>query len=70
GEITFEKAGPDLASLPKLKTGDSVLHARFGEGVVTECFTTKDDHEVTVSFRGGVGVKKLLLSLARLEKMI
>jgi hypothetical protein len=56
--------------MPSLKTGDSVLHATFGEGVVTECFATKDDHEITVSFRGGIGVKKLLLSLARLEKIV
>ncbi|MFC2027603.1 ATP-dependent helicase [Chloroflexota bacterium] len=66
----IESTTPYLSPIIDLKTGDGVIHAKFGEGVVTECFTTKDDHEITVSFRGGIGVKKLLLSLARLEKII
>ena len=66
----IENTAPYLFPIIDLKTGDSVIHTKFGEGVVTECFATKDDHEVTVSFRGGIGIKKLLLSLARLEKMI
>ncbi|MBM3133131.1 MAG: AAA family ATPase, partial [Chloroflexi bacterium] len=61
--------GPLRTFMPDLKAGDTVLHSKFGEGIVTECFPTKDDHEVTVSFRGGIGIKKLLLSLARLEKV-
>ena len=52
-----------------LKTGDSVLHPVFGEGIVIECLVTPHDHEVTVEFAGGVGVKKLLLSFAHLEKI-
>ncbi len=66
----IENTAPYLFPMIDLKTGDSVIHTKFGEGVVTECFATKDDHEVTVSFRGGIGIKKLLLSLAKLEKMI
>ena len=52
---------------PTLKTGDSVRHTTFGEGVVMECVATSGDHEVTVEFANGVGVKKLLLSYAPLE---
>lgn len=66
----IESTTPYLTPIINLKTGDSVIHAKFGEGVVTECFATKDDHEITVSFRGGIGVKKLLLSLAKLEKLV
>ena len=55
------------ATRPTLKTGDSVRHNTFGEGVVMECVATAGDHEVTVEFAGGVGVKKLLLSYAPLE---
>ena len=53
----------------ELATGDSVRHATFGEGVVLECVATRDDHEVTVQFAESVGVKKLLLSFAPLEKV-
>lgn len=74
GQVIGFTSGGNLGTLPALtpdlKAGDTVLHAKFGEGIVMECFPTRGDHEVTVSFRGGIGVKKLLLSLARLEKVI
>jgi hypothetical protein len=36
--------------------------------VVVSCQPVKDDIEVVIAFSRGVGVKKLLLSFARLEK--
>ena len=54
----------------ELKSGDNVIHARFGEGVVTDCLSTNGDHEVTILFGEGIGMKKLLLSLAPLEKTL
>jgi DNA helicase-2/ATP-dependent DNA helicase PcrA len=48
--------------------GDHVRHARFGDGIVVSCTVTPEDQEVTVAFKGGAGVKKLLLSYAPLEK--
>ena len=59
-------SAPSLA-VPELKAGDHVRHAKFGEGVVVSCQLVKDDEEVVVAFDGGV--KKLLLSYARLEKI-
>ncbi len=58
-------------SAPKivLTTGDKVKHATFGEGIVTAHKPTKDDFEVTVFFKEGQGVKRLLLSFAPLEKV-
>ncbi len=58
---------PDFAA-PELKTGDHVRHTQFGNGVVVSCQPVKDDKEIVVAFRG-LGIKKLLLSLARLEKV-
>jgi DNA helicase-2/ATP-dependent DNA helicase PcrA len=55
--------------ISELKAGNHIHHTRFGEGVVISCLATNNDHEVTVAFRGEVGIKKLLLSLAPLEKM-
>ena len=43
------------------------MHSRFGEGVVIDCLAIPDDSEVTVAFGRGMGVKKLLLSLAPME---
>jgi DNA helicase-2/ATP-dependent DNA helicase PcrA len=54
--------------LPELKAGDHVRHAQFGEGVVVNCHPKKNDAEVTVAFEG-TGVKRLLLSFAKLEKV-
>ncbi len=57
-----------VVALPELRAGDHVRHAQFGEGVVVSSRVVKDDTEVTVAF-DGAGVKKLLLSFARLEKV-
>ena len=46
-----------------------MLHAKFGQGVVVSCVPSADDHEVTVAFREG-GVKRLLHSMARLERVV
>ena len=50
-------------------TGDKVRHSSFGEGMVTECKPSGSDFEVTVAFKDGGGVKRLLLSMAGLEKI-
>jgi DNA helicase-2/ATP-dependent DNA helicase PcrA len=57
------------SDFPELKPGDHVHHAQFGDGVVVNCRSVKDDKEAVVAFTSGVGVKKLLLSFARLEKI-
>ncbi|MFC1901521.1 ATP-dependent helicase [Chloroflexota bacterium] len=53
---------------PELKAGDHVRHEQFGEGIVVNCKATKNDAEVVVAF-DGAGVKRLLLSFAKLEKV-
>ena len=51
-----------------LRAGDRVDHATFGKGIVVSCAGVGGDQEVTVAFKGGAGVKRLLLSYAPLEK--
>jgi len=51
-----------------VEAGDYVHHTRFGEGVVVSCSPATDDQEVVVDFEK-VGIKRLLLSLAPLQKM-
>jgi len=64
----------DSQSLPSpldalaLKVGDHVRHSKFGFGIVMNSFYTRDDQELTVAFEEA-GVKKLLASLAPLEKI-
>ncbi len=57
-----------LLSAVTLKVGDHVRHSKFGSGIVMNCSPTRDDHELTVVFEVA-GVKKLLASLAPLEKI-
>ena len=61
----FPPSGPDTLAL---KVGDHVRHSKFGFGIVMNCFYTRDDQELTVAFEEA-GVKKLLASLAPLEKI-
>jgi DNA helicase-2/ATP-dependent DNA helicase PcrA len=58
---------PDFSIPPSFKSGDRVYHAQFGDGIVVNCSPVREDHEVSVAFPG-VGVKRLLLSLASLER--
>ncbi len=57
-----------VVDIPELKAGDRVRHSQFGEGVVVGYQPVRDDAEVVVDFRW-TGVKKLLFSFARLEKV-
>ncbi len=64
----YSKPAPKPFTTLKLQVGDQVYHKMFGDGVVINCSPNKDDHEITVAFTAA-GVKRLLLSLAPLEKI-
>lgn len=53
---------------PQFRAGDRVSHPRFGEGVVVDSRLSRNDEEVEVAF-ADQGVKRLLASLAKLEKL-
>lgn len=55
--------------MPDIKPGDSVIHKIFGEGIVVSCLPTNNDCEAIIKFKGQIGIKKLLLSLAPLSKV-
>ena len=65
---SWNRVSAPVVTTLELKAGDHVRHAIFGDGVVVSCQPAKDDIEVVVAF-DGAGVKKLLLSFARLEKV-
>jgi DNA helicase-2/ATP-dependent DNA helicase PcrA len=67
GQVKNPEISPGPPPLA-LKTGDRVRHAQFGEGVIVTCTPKGGDSELVVAF-GGVGVKKLLLSFAKLERI-
>ncbi len=50
------------------RVGQKVKHAVFGTGVILELTPTKDDTQLSVAFPN-VGIKKLLLSYAKLERV-
>lgn len=52
-----------------LKAGDKVRHPSFGNGIIVASFPAKDDQEITVAFKGGVGLKRMMASMANLEKI-
>ena len=61
-------AGSGEGETPTFKEGDRVLHGAFGEGLVLKTAGYASDKEVTVVFREA-GVKRLLLSFAKLKKV-
>ena len=60
---------PAPEAVSTVATGDKVRHSAFGEGIVMSCEPSGSDFEVTVAFTDGGGVKRLLLSMAKLEKI-
>jgi DNA helicase-2/ATP-dependent DNA helicase PcrA len=61
-------AAPPSPITPRFHAGERVRHPKFGEGIVVETKLTDDDEEITVAF-DSQGVKRLLTSFARLEKL-
>ena len=62
-------AGIDVVDLDEgFRPGDTVLHPRFGRGLVVEVAPAGDDHEVSVDFEE-VGMKHLMLAYAALVKV-
>jgi DNA helicase-2/ATP-dependent DNA helicase PcrA len=53
---------------PRFRTGDQVRHETFGLGIVVESKAVGGDEEVSVAF-AGVGVKRLLASMAPMTKV-
>ena len=66
---TDAEADESHAASVDVKTGDKVRHAAFGDGIVVSSVPSGEDFEVTVAFKEGHGVKRLLLSFAPLEKV-
>jgi DNA helicase-2/ATP-dependent DNA helicase PcrA len=65
---SWDKAPAPGVVTPELIAGDRVRHSQFGDGVVVSSQLVNGDAEVVVAFKGA-GIKKLLLSFARLEKV-
>ena len=56
-----------VARMLEIEEGARVRHATFGDGVVVSCVPDRDDYVVTIAFKGGAGIKKLMLSMTSLE---
>jgi DNA helicase-2/ATP-dependent DNA helicase PcrA len=64
-----KKRGKKTVSNAEWKSGQKVSHPKFGDGMVVSAEALDEDWKVTVAFQNGGGVKKLLASVAGLEKM-
>ncbi len=63
------RAGIDVVDLDAgFRPGDTVLHARFGRGVVLEVAPAGDDHEISIDFEEA-GMKHLMLAYAALVRV-
>jgi DNA helicase-2/ATP-dependent DNA helicase PcrA len=65
---TSTPAAPQQPTLRQFAVGDRVRHALFGVGTVIESKATRQDEELKVAFPGK-GIKTLLASYARLERV-
>jgi DNA helicase-2/ATP-dependent DNA helicase PcrA len=68
-EAKRRKRAPVSAGEVAWGVGDKVAHPKFGNGIVVTAAPDGDDWKVTVAFKGGGGVKKLMAGVAKLEKL-
>jgi len=68
GGASRPKPPAESSAALQFKRRDSVQHAKFGVGTVIESVITGGEEEVTVAFPG-VGIKRLVASLAGLKKL-
>ncbi|MGD9894902.1 MAG: 3'-5' exonuclease, partial [Dehalococcoidia bacterium] len=54
----------------EFNAGERVRHPKFGEGIIVGTRQNGGDQEVTVHFKGDTGVKRLMVSYARLERVL
>ncbi len=68
--VESAETSPALRRRASFAPGERVRHAKFGEGTVIECLVLDHDEEVAVVFEDpGRGIKRLLQSYARLERI-
>ena len=60
------KQNKTSVDLSKYKTGQSVYHKKFGEGIITKLEPEGDDIKVEINF-AKVGTKRLMAKYAGLE---
>ena len=61
--------GNVLPQSSPFKAGEKVTHPVFGLGIVVDCSPRPGDYEVTVAFPGNQGVKRILHSYGKLERV-
>ncbi len=68
-EATENHSSHQISTL--FTSGEQVKHVKFGIGVVLQCSKLgENDHQVTVAFPGVIGIKKMVQSIAKLEKSV
>jgi DNA helicase-2/ATP-dependent DNA helicase PcrA len=60
-----QQESAETAVVSQIKTGDRVFHNSFGDGIVKEVVTSRDDQELVIEFKRH-GTKRLLASMANL----
>ena len=68
-EIQTKLKSNKIENTTRFKTGDKITHSKFGKGLIISLNPVKTDCEATIAFKKPIGIKKLLLSLANIEKI-
>lgn len=58
-----------INNLGIFKVGDKIIHNKWGQGVVVKVTGENTEQEIDVAFGRGVGVKRLMASLAPIKKV-
>ena len=64
-----KKESPKTPTSSILNTGDKVRHDTFGDGIIINTLAVNSDIQLTVAFDKGLGIKRLLDSIANLKKI-
>ena len=66
---TINKINPNKEPQIEFKDGDKVKHPKFGNGIIISSEISGNDYKLTITFKDGVGIKKLMAGMSNLTKI-
>ena len=66
---TINKINSNKEPQIEFKDGDKINHPKFGNGIIISSEISGNDYKLTITFKDGVGIKKLMAGMSNLTKI-
>ena len=66
---TIRKVNEPKKNQVLFNDGDKINHPKFGDGIIISSEISGNDYKLTITFKNGVGIKKLMAGMSNLKKI-